>query len=152
MAKANRARKGKQDASATAEVKEAAPEVGAVDAAQTELDGKTPKRSKAEQLRLYKSRYESYQAANGSISMDNGDEVALALRGASPEAVMAAAEKLKGLEPGTLVARYAERNNGAKRMNAGNIIRGTLRAGTKTPKDVVSAIKTASKELNAVTK
>ncbi len=118
----------------------------AAEAPKTEVDG-TPKRSKSEQLRLYKAKYETYQAANGNLSMDNGDEVALVLRGASPEAVMAAAEKLKGLESGTLTARYANRNQGAKRMNAGNIIRGCVRRDT-TLEQVVAAIKDASKQLN----
>lgn len=115
----------------------------------TEVEG-TPKRSKSEQMKRYKGGYESYQAANGTISMDNGDPVALALRGSSPEAVMLAAEKLKGLEAGTLATRYASRNNGAKRMNSGNIIRGCLKRGDKTQAEVVAAIKAASKQLNTV--
>ena len=102
---------------------------------------------KSEQLKLYKAKYETYQAANGSLSMDNGDDVALILRGASPEAVMGAAEKLKGLEPGTLATRYVDRNPGAKRMNAGNIIRGCVRRDT-TVEQVKAAIKAASKQLN----
>lgn len=115
----------------------------------TEVEG-TPKRSKSEQMRAYKGGYETYQAPNGNLSMDNGDEVALALRGSSPEAVMAAAEKLKKLEPGTLVTRYADRNPGAKRMNSGNIIRGCVKRGEATAKQVTAALKAASKELNAV--
>ncbi len=115
----------------------------------TEVEG-TPKRSKSEQLRAYKAGYETYQAPNGNLSMDNGDEVALALRGASPEAVMAAAEKLKGLEPGTLATRYIDRNQGAKRMNSGNIIRGCVKRGDVKPGDVTKAIKAASKTLNTV--
>jgi len=117
----------------------------------TEVEG-TPKRSKSEQLRAYKAGYETYQAPNGNLSMDNGDEVALALRGSSPEAVMAAAEKLKKLDPGTLATRYINRNNGAKRMNSGNIIRGCVKRGDATTKQVVAALKAASKELNAVSK
>ena len=113
----------------------------------TEVDG-TPKRSKSEQLRAYKAGYETYQAPNGNLSMDNGDEVALILRGASPEAVMGAAEKLKGLEPGTLAKRYADRNQGAKRMNSGNIIRGCVKRGDATVTTVRTAIKDASKALN----
>ena len=112
-----------------------------------EVDG-TPKRSKSEQMKLYKSGYEPYQAANGTLSMDNGDEIALILRGASPEAVMGAAEKLKGLEPGTLTTRYVDRNQGAKRMNSGNIIRGCVKRGDATIAQVTSAIKAASKGLN----
>jgi hypothetical protein len=117
----------------------------------TEVEG-TPKRSKSEQLKQYKAGYETYQGPNGNLSMDNGDDVAQVLRGASPEAVMAAAEKLKGLEPGTLATRYADRNNGAKRMNSGNIIRALVRRGDKTAKEVAAAIKAASKELNTVSK
>ena len=118
----------------------------------TEADeAAAPKRSKSEQLRAYKGGYETYQAPNGNLSMDNGDEVALALRGSSPEAVMAAAEKLKGLEPGTLATRYIDRNPGAKRMNSGNIIRGCVKRGDVTAKEVVAAIKAASKALNTVT-
>ncbi len=121
--------------------------------ATTEADeAKAPKRSKSEQLRAYKAGYETYQAPNGNLSMDNGDEVALALRGSSPEAVMAAAEKLKGLEPGTLATRYIDRNPGAKRMNSGNIIRGCVKRGEATKATVAAAIKAVSKELNAVSK
>lgn len=113
----------------------------------TEVDG-TPKLSQSEQLRKYKVGYETYQASNGNLSMDNGDEVALLLRGSSPETVMKAAEKLKGLEPGTLTTRYVDRNPGAKRMNAGNIVRGCVRRDT-TIAQVREALKTANKELNA---
>ena len=117
---------------------------------QTEVEG-TPKRSKSEQLRAYKGTYETYQGPNGNLSMDNGDPVALALRGSSPEAVMAAAEKLKKLDPGTLATRYIDRNPGAKRMNAGNIIRGCVKRGDATAAQVAAAIKAASKALNTVT-
>ena len=114
----------------------------------TEVEG-TPKRSKSEQLRAYKAGYETTQLANGNLSMDNGDEVAQMLRGSSPEAVMRAAEKLKKLEPGTLATRYANRNPGAKRMNSGNIVRGCVKRGDATTKEVMAALKAASKELNA---
>jgi hypothetical protein len=115
----------------------------------TEVDG-TPKRSMSEQLKLHKAGYETYQGPTGNLSMDNGDPVALALRGASPEAVMVAAEKLKGLEPGTLATRYIDRNPGAKRMNSGNQIRALVKKGEITAAAVTKAIKAASKQLNAV--
>lgn len=126
-------------------------EASTTEASTTEVDG-TPKRSQSEQLRAYKAGYESYQTASGSISMDNGDEVALALRGSSPEAIMAAAEKLKGLDSGTLATRYASLNPGAKRMNSGNQIRALVKRGDVTRKQVVAALKAVSKELNAVSK
>lgn len=124
---------------------EAAPAVAEA-AAATNVEG-TPKRSKSEQLRAYKAGYETYQAPNGSLSMDNGDELALILRGASPETVMRAAEKLKGLEPGTLATRYADRNNGAKRMNSGNVIRGFIKRGDKTVTEVKAILKAANSEV-----
>ncbi len=125
-------------------------EEGTTEASTTEVDG-TPKRSQSEQLRAYKGGYETYQTPNGSLSMDNGDEVALALRGSSPEAVMLAAEKLKKLEPGTLATRYANLNQGAKRMNSGNQIRGLVKRGDVTAKQVMATLKSVSKQLNAVT-
>lgn len=112
----------------------------------TEVDG-TPKRSKAAQLQKYKAGYETYQQSNGNLSMDNGDDVATILRGASPEVVMRAAEKLKGLEPGTLAERYRDRNPGAKRMNSGNIIRAFVRR-EGTVEQVRKALKSASGEIN----
>lgn len=108
-----------------------------------------PKLSKSEQLRKYKAGYETYATATG-LSMDNGDDIALLLRGSSPETVMRAAEKLKQLDPGTLALRYADRNNGAKRMNAGNIIRGCERRGDNTVAEIVKVIKAANKEVMAV--
>lgn len=110
----------------------------------------TPKRTQSEQLRTYKATYETYPTATG-VSMDNGDEVAVVLRGASPEAVMAAAERLKKLEPGTLATRYADRNPGAKRMNSGNQIRGCMKRGEIDAKGIVKLIKDVSKDLNTVT-
>lgn len=126
----------------------AKPETKQVTVLAEEVEG-TPKRTKSEQLKKYKGGYESYQAANGNVSMDNGDDVATKLRGSSPEVVMRAAEKLKGLEPGTLAERYKARNPGARRMNAGNIIRGCMKHEA-TAADLDKALKSASKEVNAV--
>lgn len=131
-----------------AKQKDKAPERTNVSVLAEEVEG-TPKRTKSEQLKKYKGGYESYQAPNGNVSMDNGDTVATKLRGSSPEVVMRAAEKLKGLEPGTLTTRYANRNPGAKRMNSGNIIRGCLNRDA-TEADLDKALKAASGEVNAV--
>jgi hypothetical protein len=113
-------------------------------AAEVEANDPTPRLSKSEQLAKYKERYTPYVTPTG-VSMDNGDEVATTLRGASPEVVIRAAEKLKQLEPGALAMKYADRNNGAKRMNAGNIIRGFIRRGDLE----VAGLKKLIKESNA---
>lgn len=110
----------------------------------------TPKLSQSEQLRKYKGGYETYATATG-LSMDNGDPIALALRGSSPETVMRAAEKLQGLEPSALATKYANLNPGAKRMNAGNQIRGFERRGDKTVAEIIKVLKQANAEINAVT-
>ena len=103
---------------------------------------KTPGQLKAAHMRKYRARYVKTGGVAGgtSASLDNDDPTARALRGATPEAVMKAAEILTGLEPGTLATRYAERNNGAKRMNAGNIIRGALKRGDTTAEAIAKAL------------
>ena len=121
-----------------------------VEKAAEEAEASTPKLSQSEQLRKYKAGYETYATATG-LSMDNGDPIALALRGSSPETVMRAAEKLQGLDPSTLATKYKDLNNGAKRMNAGNQIRGFERRGDKTVAQIIKVLKEANAEINAVT-
>ena len=116
-------------------------------AKQAEEGVKTPKRSQAEQMARYKAVYEPYVTPKGT-SLDNGDPIALILRGASPEVVIRAAEKLKQMEPGTLAERYKDRNPGSRRMNAGNIIRGFERRGDATIKEIEATIKSANAEIN----
>lgn len=111
------------------------------------VEAEAKPRSKSEQLAKYKERYVPYETATG-VSMDNGDDIAMILRGASPEVVMRAAEKLKQLEPGALATKYADRNPGAKRMNAGNIIRGFERRGDATVAEIKKVIKAANAEIN----
>ncbi len=120
-----------------------------VEKAAEEAEVSTPKLSQSEQLRKYKAGYETYATATG-LSMDNGDAIALALRGSSPETVMRAAEKLQGLDPSTLATKYKDLNNGAKRMNAGNQIRGFERRGDKTVAQIMKVLKEANAEINAV--
>jgi hypothetical protein len=60
-------------------------------------------------------------------SLDCGDEVAETLRPLSLETVCQLADFYTGKPMGYHKARYAHLNNGAVRMNCGNVIRGVER-------------------------
>ena len=80
-------------------------------------------------LNRYRETYEDTAAYSGRLSKHNGDDVAKLLAGATPEAVIAAAEVLLKLEEGELETRYASLNPGQRRMNAGNRIRAAIKRG-----------------------
>lgn len=105
-----------------------------------QLDAMPAGARKAAHLAMYKPTYIATTSAAGNASLHKGDDVANTLAGCTPEDVMRAAEVIAGLEPGTLAARYIDRNNGAKRMNAGNIIRARVKAGTATIDEVALAL------------
>lgn len=100
-------------------------------------------RSMAKTLQQYKAGYEESVAYSGAKSQNNGDDVAHLLAGLTPEAVMAAAEKLLGLERGELAAKYDHLNPGQKRMNSGNRIRSAVKRGDVVVAEVEKAIKSA---------
>lgn len=83
----------------------------------------------ASTLNKYRTGYEDTASHSGRLSKHNGDDVAAALAGAAPEAVIAAAELLLSLEVGELAAKYAHLNPGQRRMNAGNRIRAAVKRG-----------------------
>lgn len=91
-------------------------------------------------LNRYRETYEDTAAYSGRLSKHNGDDVAKLLAGATPEAVIAAAEVLLGLEVGELETRYANLNPGQRRMNAGNRIRACIKRGDKTADELAAAI------------
>ena len=88
-----------------------------------------PARGMASTLNRYKPGYVECVSYSGSLSQNNGDVLAKALEGKTPDEVMALAEKVLGLEAGTLVAKYESLNPGQKRMNSGNRIRAALKRG-----------------------
>lgn len=76
-------------------------------------------------------KYQKAKSASGSMSMNNGDRVAVALVGlALAEVYELAAEivtaEAKPVAVADLQAKYAHLNDGQQRMNLGNRIRGTL--------------------------
>ncbi len=98
-------------------------------------------RSMAKTLAKYRAGYETGVTAEGRKSLNNGDEIAHMLEGWSAEQVMTAAEKICGLEPGELVAKYEHLNRGAKRMNAGNRIRAFAKREDKNAIELMELVK-----------
>ncbi len=98
------------------------------------------KRDMSSTLNKYRETYEDTAAYSGRLSKHNGDDVAKLLAGATPEAVMAAAEVLLSLEEGELVAKYAKLNPGQRRMNAGNRIRAAIKRGDTEVEQLAKAL------------
>ena len=95
----------------------------------------------AKQLREARGRYETTAGLPGKgASADCADEVAMALRGATPDQVCRAAEVLLGLGEGELAVKYAKLNPGQIRMNAGNRIRGFIKREGATVEEVRAAL------------
>jgi len=89
-------------------------------------------RGMAGTLARYKPGYQPCVAYSGAESQNNGDALAQALEGKSPDEVMDWAERLLGLETGFLATKYAGLNPGQKRMNSGNRVRAALKRGDLT--------------------
>ncbi len=73
----------------------------------------------AEQLKEARKRYTVSKSAKGTTSAHNGDDVATLLAGCSPEDVCSTAEKLAGMKPGELAAKYSHLNPGQVRKQTG---------------------------------
>lgn len=83
-------------------------------------------------LLKYRASYVDTVSSSNRPSLHNGDVVAKFLAGQDPAIVMAAAERILGLDAGFLIAKYASLNPGQQRMNAGNRIRAALKRGDIT--------------------
>ncbi|RLC98512.1 MAG: hypothetical protein DRI65_18130 [Chloroflexota bacterium] len=96
--------------------------------------------SQSATLARYRKGYENTTASSGHKSKNNGDGIAKALAGQTPEATMMAAEELLGLRFGELTAKYEKLNPGQKRMNSGNRIRNGFEKGTFTIEQVEATV------------
>ncbi len=72
-------------------------------------------------VRKYKGA--TLKSVSGHATMDNGDELAVELRGAELDKVYQIASKVLGETQTALKARYEHLNPGMQRMNLGNRIR-----------------------------
>lgn len=90
---------------------------------------KSKGRNMARTLDKYRDKYQRCVAYSGKASLNNGDAVAQLLKNASPQEACETADRLLGLEVGTLFAKYRHLNPGQIRMNASNKIRGAIKRG-----------------------
>lgn len=90
--------------------------------------------------RLSNKRYEPFITCNDSLSYDNGDEVAIALRALTLADTYAACANVIGTAKGELIARYSHLNNGQQRMNLGNRIRAAFRKADEAQRRQILAI------------
>lgn len=107
---------------------------------------KAPRRM-ADVLRAARVGYEETKAYSGKASLNNGDELAKALAGQTPDQAMAAAEAVhKVFDPDNvpdLGAKYEKLNKGQQRMNSGNRIRAAVKRGDVTIAAAIKIIKAA---------
>lgn len=84
-----------------------------------------PKTDKKEPLvKVNRDNYQTTRSATGAKSLNNGDEVAVALNGIPIGELGAIGTKFVGED---VVAKYAHLNVGMQRMNIGNRIRGHVK-------------------------
>ena len=74
-------------------------------------------------------RYVKSKTASGKATMNNGDQIALALQPFDHVQVAMTADLILGEEIGHHMNRYGHLNNGQIRMNSGNRIRGAVKRG-----------------------
>jgi hypothetical protein len=87
-------------------------------------------------LLKYRGGYVKAVSYTSGPTLDNGDAVAQALRGHSPEQVCAIADAIFGEPIGTHFERWIHLNIGQRRMNAGN----RLRAAAKKDESILESI------------
>ena len=88
-------------------------------------------------LQSASEEYEHTYGLDGYVHSDCGDFTARLLRNLPLNAVLLMADNAKGVPPGTHAKKYEHLNHaagtpndGAKRMNAGNVIRNAIRKET----------------------
>ena len=96
----------------------------------------------SETLRKHRANYVHTDGYAG-LSINNGDDVASALRMFEPDRVVAIAEAALGFKKGELAKRYGKLNPGQRRMNAGNRIRAAIKRGDLTKTAFKKALKAA---------
>jgi len=102
----------------------------------------TPTPTMSQHLGSFREAYTKVKGATGQASAHCGDDLASLLVGLGPTEVVALASKLLNLD---LARDYSHLNPGQRRMNAGNRLRGAVRAGRLT----LSKIETASRQARA---
>lgn len=94
----------------------------------------------AEALAQARRGYVKTLSYAGTMSADNNDPVAEALRGLNPAQVCAVADAVAGAKKGTHIARYGNLNVGQQRMNAGNVVRAAHKKGKVTDAELTAIV------------
>lgn len=94
-------------------------------------------------VNVKRDKYHKTRAASGSVSLNNGDEVATALEGLTLEEIFEVASKL--IPDNDFTTRYKKLNPGMQRMNVGNRLRGWVRKDEKNLAAFNKAIKPFAK-------
>lgn len=91
-------------------------------------------------LLQYRQTYVKAVSYSKGPTMDNGDQLAAALRGMAPDEVCELADAVFNLAIGSHMERYQHLNKGQQRMNAGNRIRASVKKGETTIEQVMALI------------
>lgn len=91
-------------------------------------------------LRKYRVTYVKAVSYSKGATLDNGDQLATALRGLTPADACALADAVLEVPAGTHAERYASLNVGQKRMNSGNRVRAAIKKGTVTIEQVLELL------------
>lgn len=91
-------------------------------------------------LAKYRSGYVKAVSYSKGVTLDNGDMLAVALRGLTPAQSCWIADMIYGEIPGTHFARYEHLNVGQQRMNSGNRVRAAIRKELTTIANVLALI------------
>ncbi len=92
-------------------------------------------------LSKYRGGYANSVTANGRKSKICGDDVSWAFEAVLPSRAMAIAELLLELDTGFLAAKYDKLNEGQRKMNSVNRVRGAVKRGDLKIKDVKAGIR-----------
>lgn len=117
------------------------------------VEPKAPRRM-VDVLRAHRDGYQATKAYSGKASLHNGDEVALALAGCTPQVALAAAQAVAdhlGTEV-DLEAKYVGSGGWAKprlnvgqiRMNSGNRVRGAVKREDISQAEAIAFIEAAA--------
>ena len=101
------------------------------------------KKAMTEVLAEYRKTYEDSKTPSGRASKRCGDKLSILLTGLDGTQAIKLAEMVLALEEGFLMAKYEGLNEGQRRMNAGNRIRGGLKREDITIEEVEKMAKAA---------
>lgn len=112
-----------------------------IDSSVLVLGGEKVQSSMARTLAEHAKNYTDSVSYKGTKSKICGDTISVELQGLDPDQVIDVAERVLAMDPGTLAMKYAHLNNGQRRMNAGNRIRGAVKKEVTTNESVLGTIK-----------